>query len=270
MDEVRCFSSKHVDLRTIPDASAERIAHLLRGKRERAAAEAKAVAQQDQTTVAMCVDDVEAEERTARDLLRKTEQKDLDKLHRSIQEILEENKDALQEYQRHAVLEKQRQQKVEKLHNEVLRESFWNFMQQQRKEKPMHASLDRTPTRATIDDATEILSHVYEESMLPFAADPHECWQRGVTVPPSLQKPVAVQSPDRSIHVIPPYHAAAQALRDKYHDHCQHAPQWWRFDTQAASPSYCTHPSPTGKVVYRSTPIATYVHNFPYTQEPVE
>jgi hypothetical protein len=173
----------------------------------------------------------------------------------------------MESHRRRVEAERRFAKKQHRLQQEILRESFWNFA------KHHNGSRDDTaggtkPSSVSIRDATTVLSEVYRDSMVPFATDPEECWQRGVTIPPSLQRPMVVPSPDRrSVHTIPSYHSLAESLREQYWAARGGADRGVPI-VLATTPERAQRRGREGSVEYRGTPFATYAHNFPYHVPP--
>ncbi|CUI15340.1 Hypothetical protein, putative [Bodo saltans] len=263
MDEdVRAFSSKVVDLRSIPKESAGRIASLLQARRARVISETAAAVSQEQVITSMGLDEMEAEERAGRDGILKQEQKGYDWSRRQLQDALLGSEASFNEYQKVTKWETARNKKVRDLEQQILRESFWNF--QRRAGVADHNTTKTQRERsgapvATIDDATVVLGSMFENSMVPFATDVEECWRRGITQHPSQQTTATVGSPDRRrTTTIQPYYEFAEQLRNEYRSKPQD--EWWRSPRPASQ-----HPTSTQ---YRSTPMATFAHNYPYHVPP--
>lgn len=262
-DEIRGFSSRVVDLRNISDESAQRIAAMLAGRRQRIQAEAASPAKAA-VQVSVLLEELDSEERAARDMLRRTEQKDFEKVGLAEQEARLSSALNFESHQRRIEAEKHIRRKQNKLRQEILRESFWNFAKKSERLIDFEGKTKNIDASPSIRETTTILAEVYRDSALPFATDPEECWQRGVTTVPSLQRPIVVPSPDRrSAHTIPPYHVLSETLRHQY---------WSTRDGSRV-------PLPTspdvsqrreGPVEYRSTPFATFAHNFPFHVAPPE
>jgi hypothetical protein len=261
-EDIRAFSSKVVDLQSIPKESASRIASLLQARRARVVSEAAAAGSQDQVITSMGLDEMEAEERAGRDGILKQEQKGFDWARRQLQDALQGSEASFSEYQKLTKWEHARDKKVRELEQQILRESFWNF---QRKvgiadHSARRAPGERAPAAATIDDATVVLGSLFEHSMVPFATDVEECWRRGITQHPSQQTPATVGSPDRRrTSTIQPYYEFAEQLRNEYRRKPQD--EWWRTSNLNSA----QRPTTTQ---YRSTPMATFAHNYPYHVPP--
>ncbi len=259
MDDVRSFSSKIVDLRSIPQESASRIASLLRARRERAVADAAAAVSGEHVITSMGVDEVDAEEKFGRDGILKQEQKGMDWMRRQMQDALQGSEASFLAYQELTKLEAMRDKEVRRLEQEMLRQSFWNFQDREGLQKSSRDPHGSKHSTATIDDATQVLSSLFERSMVPFATDNEECWRRGITYHPSQQKPTTVESPDRrKTATIAPYHEFAQNLRDTYRS--KEPEDWWRITSHTSPNKHST--------LYRSTPMSTFAHNYPYHAPP--
>lgn len=258
MEDVRSFSSKIVDLRSIPQESASRIASLLRARRERAVADAAAAVSGEQVITSMGVDEVDAEEKFGREGILKQEQKGMDWIRRQLQDALQGSEASFLAYQELTKLEARRDKQARKLEQEMLRQSFWNFQDREGLQKPSRNAQGGKNSSATIDDATQVLCSLFERSMMPFATDNEECWRRGITNHPSQQKPTVVESPDRRRTTIAPYHEFAQSLRENYRS--KQPEDWWRTSPSKSPSKHST--------CYRSTPMSTFVHNYPYHAPP--
>lgn len=271
--DIRTFSSRVVDLSNISEESAARIAAMIAGRQQRLQLEAQSPAKSAAAFAAL-FDDIASEERSNRDILRRTEQKEWEKMSLAIQEARQYTAQSLAAHQSQAAEQKKIHQQQEKIKQRILRESFWNFMKQSADASPVsRGSTSSLPSRSSgqraagspdMRETTAVLSELYRDSVVPFATDPEACWQRGITTPPAQQRPVVVPSPDRrKLHVIPPYYALAETLREGY----------WTQREERGAPAVLDSlgvrtPEQRSRIEYRRTPFATYAHNFPFSAPP--
>ncbi|RNF09608.1 hypothetical protein TraAM80_02092 [Trypanosoma rangeli] len=94
------------------------------------------------------------------------------------------------------------------LERQLYREQFLDFWQKEKREQ-----LQRQP--AHVD---KFLMDAYKHNVLPFAADPVDCWEMGIVVPPELQQTVVLSDSKGSVS-LPAFHELSMRLRAAYHQY---------------------------------------------------
>lgn len=222
------------------------------------------------------LDETQMEARNKYDILCREEQKEYGELARKILESHESLKERQRRYEKVMRLERDRDEKCAKIQHKLYRESFVAFMEQQRQAADKaHSSPSAgfrspagrrtTPQGDDMDSVTKALTKLYEPCLLPFATDPVECWERGVTVHPMAQTPIHIASPDKkSVLVIPTYHELASNLKEKYL--AEREAKGGHLVT--GYPQVEQRPVKRNQVDYASSPLATYARNYPYHVPP--